>query len=299
MCWRVPLRISATVVVALLVSVLAMPSTPALAQAVRVSVPGDAGFEQRLGAAVPVDLHFMNEAGRTVTLGSALDGKPAILLLSYYTCPMLCPLVMDGLVRALRNIEFAAGKEFSVVSVSINPGEGPAEAAAKKALYLQRYGRPGADRGWAFLTGDAASIQSLTAAVGFRYGDDHERGQFSHPAGIVLLTPRGRVARYFFGVDFSPRDIRLGLVEAAEDRIGSPIDQLLLLCYRYDADTGTYRLVIMNILRMAGIATVVALGAFVVAMFRRERRQGQRRPGAGPGEKVAPEGGIASTEKLY
>jgi protein SCO1/2 len=229
-------------------------------------------FDQRLGEQVPTDLVFRDETGRSVTLGSYFGQKPVILLMTYYTCPMLCPLLLDGLVRSLRGISFDIGKEFTVLTVSINPRETPTLAATKKELYVQRYGRAGVAEGWHFLTTPEESLRRFTQAVGFRYAYDATKDEYAHATGILLLTPAGQISRYLYGIEFSPRDLRLALVEAAANTIGSPVDQLLLYCYRYDPLTGKYGLVIMNVLRVAGAATVAALGAFMFVMFRRDRR---------------------------
>jgi len=241
--------------------------------------PADVGIDQHLGAAVPLDLPFRNEMGETVTLGAAMQAKPTVLALVYYKCTMLCPLLLDGMVRALKAMSFDAGREFEVVVVSINPRETPLLAAMKKQETLSRYPRRHAEQGWAFLTGEEASIRALTGAVGFRYSYDAKADEYAHPAGLVLLTPGGKVARYFYGIEFSPRDLRLGLVEAADERIGSPVDQVLLLCYHYDPLTGKYGFAIMSALRLAGAVTVLCLGVFMVIMFRRER--GSRDASAG------------------
>ena len=232
----------------------------------------DIGFDQKLGHEVPLDLTFRDEAGRAVTLGSYFSTKPVIMLLTYYNCTMLCPVLMDGLVRALRPLSFDMGKQYTVLSVSINPREAPTLAAARKELYLQRYDRKGASDGWHFLTGNEEAIQKLTQAVGFRYVYDAKQDEYAHAAGILILTPQGKVSRYYYGVEFVPRDLRLGLVEAAANSIGTPVDQLLLYCYHYDPLTGKYGLIIMNVLRLAGTATVFALGGFVLVMLRRDRR---------------------------
>jgi len=185
---------------------------------------------------------------------------------------MLCPLLLDGITRVLRPISFKAGEAYDVLVVSINPRETPAQAAAKKLEIVQRYERPGAAAGIHFLTGTREAIQALTAAAGFRYAYDPKTDQYAHPAGILIVTPEGKIARYYYGIDFSPRDVRLGLIEAAGNTIGTPIDQVLLLCYHYDPLTGTYGVVVMNILRLAGLCTVVALAAYMLVMFRRDRR---------------------------
>jgi len=229
------------------------------------------GIDQHLDAALPLDLSFRNEAGESVQLGQYFGRKPVILALVYYECPMLCTLTLNGLASALKVLSFNAGDEFDVVAVSINPLETPALAAAKKQAYLGRYGRPATANGWHFLTGDAAAIARLADAVGFRYVYVPEQKQYAHAAGITLITPQGRIARYFFGVEFAPRDLRLGLVEASENKIGSPVDQLLLYCFHYDPATGKYGAVAMNMVRLGGVVTVLALGTFMVVMLRRER----------------------------
>jgi protein SCO1/2 len=239
------------------------------------------GIDQRLDQQVPLDLTFRNEAGESVTLGSLLRGKPVILNLVYYECPMLCTLVLNGLLSAMKALPFDAGREFDVITVSFDPKDTPALAAQKKATYLAEYRRPGAEHGWHFLTGDAPSIERLAAAVGFRYRYDPERKEFAHAAGIEVLTPKGVVARYFFGVEFAPRDLKFGLMEAAENRIGSPIDQLLLFCYHYDPSTGRYSTEVLNGIRAGGLLTLLALGAFIVRALRRERA-GRARGAAAP-----------------
>lgn len=230
------------------------------------------GIDQKLGASVPLDLVFRNEEGQDVRLATYFGEKPVILSLVYYECPMLCTLILNGLLRSLRALSFTAGKEFTVLTVSFDPREGPELAAAKKQTYVRSYGRPEAERGWHFLTGEEAAIRRLTEAVGFRYAFDPETGQFAHASGIMVLTPQGRIARYFYGIEYAPRDLRLGLVEAAQGKIGSPVDQILLYCYHYDPRQGRYSLVILNVLRLAGVATVLVLGGFLVVMFRRDRR---------------------------
>jgi protein SCO1/2 len=232
----------------------------------------DAGIDQRLGERVPLDLVFRDEDGNPVRLGQYFGRRPVVLSLVYYECPMLCTLVLNGLVSALRGLAFDVGRELDVVTVSIAPNETPALAKAKKQVYLESYRRPGAAEGWHFLTGDSAAIEKLAGAVGFRYQRDPESGALAHGAGIMVLTPDGTIARYFFGVEYSARDLRLGLVEAAERRIGSPIDQLLLLCFRYDPSMGRYSAAVMGVVRAGGVLTVFGLGILVVLMRRRERQ---------------------------
>jgi len=189
----------------------------------------DVGIDQHLNAQVPLELNFRDETGRAVRLGDYLGSRPVILVFAYYRCPMLCPLVLDGVVKSLRVLSFDAGEQFAVVVVSFADDEAPALAAAKKEQIVRQYARPGAADGWHFLTGEETAIARLTQTVGFRYAYDGKHRQYAHAAGIVVLTPRGRIARYFYGIEFAPRDLRLGLVEAAADKIGTVADQLLLL----------------------------------------------------------------------
>jgi protein SCO1/2 len=241
------------------------------------------GLEQRLHESLPLDLEFRDDTGTRVRLATFFSDKPVILTLVYYDCPNLCTLVLNGLLRTLRTLSFTVGEQFDVVTVSIDPDNTPALAAAKKAQYIEGYGRPGAAQGWHFLTGEPDAIRRLAQAVGFRYTYDAEHDQFAHASGVMLLTPQGKLARYFYGIEYAPRDVRLGLVEAAANRIGTPIDQLLLFCYHYDPQSGTYSLVIFKALRVAGVVTVLLLGAFMGIMFRHDRRRksNHAKPGAG------------------
>ncbi len=239
------------------------------------SILRDVGFDQHLGEQLPLDLIFHDETGHLVPLGRYFD-KPVILALVYYDCPMLCTLTLNGLSSALKVLSFDVGKEFNVVTVSFNPQETAALAAAKKETYLKHYSRPGAAQGWHFLTGDADAIERLTRAVGFRYAYDPAHKQYAHAAGLVVLTPAGRIARYFFGVEFSPKDLRLALIEASAEKIGTPVDQLLLYCFHYDPSTGKYSAVVMNIVRVAAVATLLLLGTFMLGMFLRDRVKHQR-----------------------
>jgi protein SCO1/2 len=232
----------------------------------------DAGFEQKLNAQVPLGLSFRDEAGRSVRLGEYFGKKPVILFFAYYECPMLCSLVMNDLTKTLQELIYDAGNQFEVITVSMDPGETPELAAAKKAVYLQEYGRPGAETGWHFLTGEQAEIHQLADAVGFRYVYDEEKDQYAHPAGIMVITPEGKVSRYFPGIDYSAVDLRLGLVEASQQKIASPVDQFFLLCYAYDPVTGRYTIIVEKALRLGGIATVAALGTAIGVLFWRERR---------------------------
>ncbi len=232
----------------------------------------DVGIDQKLGAQLPLELSFRDENGENAPLQKYFNEKPVILAFVYYECPMLCTQVLNGLLETLKTLSFDAGKQFDVLAVSFDPGETSKLAAEKKAGYLQRYGRGGAEPGWHFLTGDTAAIRRLTEAAGFRYKYDPVTDQFAHASGVMVITPQGKIARYFYGIEYSGRDLRLALVEASENKIGSPVDVLLLYCFHYDPLTGKYGLVIMNVLRLAGIATVLALGTFMIVMFRRDRQ---------------------------
>jgi len=232
----------------------------------------DVGFDQRLGEQVPLDLTFRDSSGHKVRLGDYFDGRPVILAPVYYECPMLCDLTMAGLAQSLKPVDFAMGEDYQVVSVSFDPGEGPEVAAAAKRRYLPRYGRPGGEEGWHFLTGDEDQIRRLTDAIGFRYTYDPKSDEYAHAAGIVMITADGEISRYFFGTDHPAKDLRLGLVETAQGSIGSPVDQILLYCYHYDPTLGRYSAATMNLVRAGGVATVLALAVFIVVMLRRERR---------------------------
>jgi protein SCO1/2 len=248
-------------------------STLVSSQPLDPSVGADIGIVQHLNQQVPLDLTFRDDTGKKVQLADLMNnGRPVILSLVYYECPMLCTQVLNGLLRSMRVMSFDVGTEFDVITVSIDPGETSALARAKKNEYVGRYRREGAAAGWHFLTGEADQIERLAETVGFRYEYDEETDMYVHASGVMLLTPEGRLARYFYGIEYSPKDMRLGLVEASENRIGSPVDQVLLLCFQYDPTTGKYGLAIMNSIRLAGGATVVLLVLLIVGMIRRDRR---------------------------
>jgi protein SCO1/2 len=231
------------------------------------------GIDQQLNADVPVDLEFRDELGNPVRLADYFGhGRPVILNLGYYQCPMLCSELLQGLVGSMKALTFNLGQDFDVITVSFDPRETTEMAAAKKRDIMKRYGRPNSSQGWHFLTGKADQINALTKAVGFEYQFDPKTEQYAHAAAIVLLTPDHHVSKYFYGVEFSPKDLRLGLVEASENRIGNPGDQVLLYCYHYDPRTGKYGAIISNILKLAGLATVLILGTFVFVMFRADRK---------------------------
>ncbi len=235
-------------------------------------VAKDIRIDQKLDSQVPLDLEFRDESGQPVRLGDCVGGKPVVLVLAYYRCPKLCNLVLNSVLTAFREMKFTVGQEFNVVTVSFDPRETPELAAAKKRSYVEKYGRDGAEAGWHFLTGQKPQIDALADAVGFRYRYVEKEDVYAHASGIMVLTPQGRVSRYFYKMPFSPRDLRLGLVEASENKIGSPADQVLLLCLHYDARSGTYTAV-MSWVRAAGVLTVVALVGFVVWSWRQNRRR--------------------------
>lgn len=234
------------------------------------------GIDQHLDEELPLNLVFKDEQGQQVKLEQYFGSKPVVLTLVYYECPMLCTQVLNGLVRSLRMLSFEMSRDYEVVTVSFDPRETPELAAAKKAEYLKTLGKPGAEAGWHFLTGTQDQIDQLAKAVGFRYEFDERTNQYIHAAGIVVLTPTGRLARYFYGIEFSPKDLRLGLIEASNEQIGSPIDEFLLLCFQYDPASGKYTLAILNILRIAGGLTVMVLAIYLVTTLRRERRNRRR-----------------------
>jgi protein SCO1 len=234
-------------------------------------------IDQHLNAEVPGDLEFRDELGNPVKLGDYFGkGRPVILNLGYYRCPMLCGEVLQGLTGSLKVLTFELGKDFDVVTVSFDPRETPDMAAEKKRDIMKRYGRAGAEKGWHFLTGRAESINALTRAVGFQYQFDEKTQQYAHATTIVVLTPDRHIAEYFYGVEFPPKDLRLGLVQASQNQIGNLGDQVLLYCYHYDPRTGKYGAIISRVLSLAGAATMLMLGAFVIIMFRAEASAAHR-----------------------
>jgi protein SCO1 len=235
-------------------------------------------IEQQLNDQLPLELKFKDETGRTVQIGEYFNkSKPVILSLVFYRCPMLCNQILSGLMAGLRSQTFEAGKEFDVLTVSFDPRETPEMALEKKQEYVQRYNRPGAEKGWHFLTGDAENIRRLTEAVGFHYNYDEKTNQFAHASGIMLLTPEGKLSRYFYGIEYNARDLRFGLIEASNNRIGSTVDQLLLFCYHYDPATGRYGPAVMNIMRLGGVITVLGIGALLLMLRRRNGKGGDAR----------------------
>lgn len=262
-----PLRVSLNA--AALCTCFAYWSPAALAE--QPAVLKKVGFDQRLNAQVPLDLQFTEEAGKTVRLGDYLGEKPVILVMAYYKCPMLCTLVLNGLAQSMRAIPFTLGREFDVVTVSFDPRETPELAAQKKKNYVKSYGRPGGEGGWHFLTGKQEAIEKLTSAIGFRYVYDAKTDQYLHTSGILILTPTGKISRYFYGVSYPARDLRLGLIEASSEKIGSPADQLLLYCFHYDPETGKYTASILNFARALGAVVLVLVIVLVWYLLRMEK----------------------------
>lgn len=229
---------------------------------------------QKLDAQIPLDARFRDETGKDVALHEYFHkGKPVVLVMMYYECPMLCSQVLNGLITSLRPLEFEPGKEFDVVGISINPKEMPGLARDKKKAYLEDYNRPATAGGWHFLTGQEPAIHQVADAIGFKYAYDDEIKQYAHPAAITVVTPEGRVSRYFYGIEYSSRDLKLGLVDASTNRIGALADRVMLLCYHYDPATGKYGLLTMRLVQAGAILTLAALGSFWFVMLRRERRK--------------------------
>jgi protein SCO1 len=239
----------------------------------RPPVLQDIGIDQLLNNQVPLDLEFRDENGRTVKLAEYFKDKPVVLSLVYYNCPRLCTQVLNGLLGALKTLPMTPGNEFVNLTVSFDPREQPELAAAKKAEYLARYNRPGSEAGWHFLTGDEASIKALTKAVGFRYIWDPVTKQYGHASGIMILTPQGKLSRYFYGIEYAPRDLRFGVIDASAGKVGSIADQIILYCYMYDPERGTYGLVVMRLLRIFAIFTLSTLLALFLYLRRKEKQR--------------------------
>jgi protein SCO1 len=226
-------------------------------------------FQQRLDEKLPLDATFKDERGRTVTLGDYFGTKPVILAFVYLQCPMLCTQVMNGISSSLKAVPFSPGKDFDVVLISFDPRDTPAVAAEKKRAHMEYWGATATAGAWHFLTGDEANIRRVTSAAGFNYRWDEPSGQFAHVSGVLVMTPDGRLSRYFYGVEYSPKELRFALVESGEGRIGSAIDELLLYCYHYDPAAGQYGVVVMNLVRIGGVVTLTMMAAFILLMYRR------------------------------
>jgi protein SCO1 len=230
-------------------------------------------FNQNLGAQVPLDAKFVDSAGNTVTLGDFFGKRPVVLILAYYKCPLLCPEVLHGATESFKNISFRIGQQYNVVTLSINPKEGPELAAKEKKLYVGIYGDPEAASGWHFLTGQAPEIKRVADAVGFHFKYIPQLDQYAHAAGIVVLTPEGKVAQYFYGIKYAPEDLRLALVQSSQDKIGSVVDQVLLFCCTYDPDTGKYQAIIARILAICGGVTILLVGGGLWFLFKMGEKQ--------------------------
>jgi protein SCO1/2 len=237
----------------------------------KISIFDKVGFEQRLNQQIPLGLTFLDENGQQVQLKQYFGSKPVILSLVYFQCPMLCSQVLNGMAGAFNGItRFNVGRDFNVVTVSFDPRDTPETAAESKQTYLERYRRPGAAEGWHFLTGKKEQIDALASAVGFRFAWDPKIQQFAHASGIMLLTPDGRLAQYYYGIEYAPRDIQLGLIQSSQGKIGNVVDKVILYCYEYDPARGRYGAVVFRILRLSALATVLVLGGFMIVMFRRD-----------------------------
>lgn len=235
----------------------------------------DVRIEQKLDQQLPLDLTFRDESGREVKLGDYFGHKPVVLAFVYYDCPMLCTQVLNGMVTSFRVLPFQMGKEFEVVTISFDPRETPELAQKKKKVYvdyLPEKMRAGAENGWHFLTGDQANIEKITDAAGFRYRWDEKTQQFAHASAVMVTTPHGKLSRYYYGIEYPARDLRLGLIESSANKIGSPVDQLLLYCYHYDPATGKYGAVVMNIMRIAGVITLLGILAMLLLLGRTTHR---------------------------
>jgi len=278
------------------ITILALAATAALAQPgqlapvqpslsmqdgnLKPALPGalqGVGIDQKLDRQIPLDLVFRDEAGRQVPLSTFFHaGKPVLLAPVYYRCPMLCTQILNGVASSLKAVSLDPGRDFEIVAFSFDPRDTPETAAAKKQVYLKRFGRAGTANGWHLLTGDEANIEALTGALGYHYKFDTASGQFAHASGIMLLTPDGRISRYFYGVEYAPRDVRLGLVEASRNQIGSPVDQVLLFCFHYDPATGKYGAVVINLIRFTGAVFALICGAVLFFVWRRDLRADRR-----------------------
>jgi len=235
------------------------------------------GIEQRLNDQIPLDVDFRDEDDQQVQLGRYFGQRPVILTLVYYQCPMLCTQILNGVERGIKVISFDLGKDFDIVSVSINPRETPQLASEKKYQYIRGFNHPSAAAGWHFLTGSQASIERLATAVGYKYAYDPKTDLYAHASGIVVLTPGGKISRYFYGIEYAPRDLRLGLVEASQNKIGSPVDKVLLYCFHYDPSTGKYSLLVLSLVRIGGVLTIIGTVLMLIIINRRRRKETERR----------------------
>lgn len=229
------------------------------------------GFDQNLDAQMPLDAPLIDEQGRSVTLAQYVGKKPAVLVFTYYSCPNLCPIILHGLTESLRTMQVDVGDEYDIIVVSIDPRETPENSTGAKAAILASYGRWGTERSWHFLTGPEPSIAKLAATAGFRYAYDPKSDEYAHPSGILVLTPTGHISKYLYGLEFSPRDLRLALVDASQGKIGTFVDQLLLTCFNYDPTRGKYSLAIKDLLKYSAVLMMVGLGAMIIVLNRKNR----------------------------
>ncbi len=235
----------------------------------------DVGIQQKSGEQIPLDIEFKDENGKNVKIGDYFGKKPVVLALVYYECPMLCNEVLNGLTGSLKSLNFTVGKEFDVIAVSFDARENdkPNLAKNKKESYLNRYGRVGTENGWHFLTGTPDSIEKLTKAVGFGFKWDEQTEQFAHAGAIMILTPEGKLSKYLYGIDYAPKDVKFAIIESAENKIGSPVDQLMLYCFHYDPATGKYGLAVLNVIRIAGILTLLGFGTMLFVFWKRNKKK--------------------------
>lgn len=237
---------------------------------IRPALLKNVALDQKLNNQIPLSLQFHDELGRTVTLGQYFDGKPVILALVYYQCPMLCTQVLNGLLASVQNVSLQMGKDYRIITVSIDPNDSPIEALQHHRLYTGEYGRDASGEGWHFLTGAEPQIHALADSVGFRYAYDSQSGQYAHPSAIMVLTPTGKIAEYFYGVTYNSRDLRLALVQASGGKIGNPVDALLLICCSYDPVTGRYGLIISRVIKFAAALTLLGLVLLIFYLRRHE-----------------------------
>ena len=270
-CPRRPVTLARAVLMMFWAGVVA-----ALAPSPSPAQPGgplkDVGFDQNLNTQIPLTLAFRDEQGRDVRLADYFGQRPVLLIMGYKSCPMMCSQVLSELTRSLKPLEPSIGKDFDILNVSINPKETPAQADGQRRVYLKRYARPGAEAGWHSLVGDQKSIDALAKSIGFRYQYSERTGLYAHAAGFILLTPMGKISRYFYGIEYPARELKYALATAAESKIASPIDRVVMYCYDYDPSTGKYTFAIMSVIRVLGVATALALGIYLFAMVRRDRR---------------------------
>ena len=287
---RAPNRNSCLAVIVAALTVAAIPASAqymhepkeAITQNTPIPILQQVGIDQRIGQRVPLDLVFRDETSKSVALRSYFGRRPVLLTLVYYQCPMLCSQVLNGVVGGLLSQKLSVGRDFDIVTVSFDPRDTPADATEKRNVYLKRYGRAGAEKGWHFLTGDEPAIEALTKAVGFRYAWDPKIQQYAHASGIIVATADGRLSHYLYGIEYTPKDLRLALVESSEGKLGNVVDQVMLYCYHYDPATGKYGAVVTNMLRLGGALTLLLLGGFLAMAWQRELRLKTARVAARP-----------------